>query len=75
VKTGIVRLSEIARMPGLILSADRYLLTDEEVRQALLAKMDARIKPLLAEWAAIAAADGPDLRRRYAFRFWHLRGK
>jgi hypothetical protein len=75
VKTGIVRLSEIARMPGLILSADRYLLTDEEVRQALLAKMDARIKPLLAERAAIAAADGPDLRRRYAFRFWHLRGK
>ena len=72
-KTGVVLFSRIRGTPGLVLAAERYWLTDEECRQKLLAHVQARLDPLVAERAAIETANSVELRRRYAGRFWHLK--
>jgi hypothetical protein len=69
-KTGIVTLGQIRQTKGLVFTAEHYLLTEEEMRQALLAYVDNRLKPLVMERAAIQAAEFSELRRRYANRFW-----
>lgn len=69
-KTRAVSFSEIARTPGRVLTAERYLLTPAEMQAALLAKIDARMQPLMVEREAILAARPEELRRRYAARFW-----
>jgi hypothetical protein len=74
-RTRVVKFSEIAKTPGLVLTAERYLCTDEERRKALLVNLDVQIGALQTRRDAIAAADGAEVRRLYAAKFWHLRGR